>query len=128
MWPRKKLKRDFRFFEQWARKHNMLPVMRVKEKHGDILIADSGHAFLGSNDAGELGRWYRTAFAIDRGDTTWIASFNDYNAVEFDLVSKNEGQNTRVNECLATARDTLQKLAHTGLFDGRRQGFSKRPH
>ena len=122
------MQRDFRFFEKWARTQNMLPVMRVKEKHGDILIADSGQQFLGTNSDGELGRWYRTGFAIDRGSKTWIASFNDYNAVEFDLVSRNEGQKRRVEDCLEYARNTLDKFAQTGLFNGNGQSFSQRQH
>lgn len=122
------MKRDFRFFERWARWQNMKPVVRVKEKHGDILIADSGQSFTGLNSDGELGRWYRTGYAIDRGSKTWIASCNDYNAVEFDLVSRNEGQQRRVNECLLFARDNLKKLAATGLFNGTGKGFSQRPN
>lgn len=122
------MKRDFRFFERWARKQHMLPVMRVIEKDGDILIADSGHPFVGTNGDGELGRWYRTGYAIDRGSKTWIASFNDYNAVEFDLVSRNEGQNQRVNDCLQFARDNLEKFATAGLFNGKGKSFSQRPH
>jgi len=123
------MKRDHRFFEQWARRQNMKPVCRVAEADADILIADSGEPFMGTNKDGNLGRWYRTAFAIDQGDKTWLASFNDYPATEFDLVSKREGQQRRVNECLVFARDTLSKTAATGLYDhGRRESFSKRPN
>jgi len=123
------MKRDHRFFETWCRKMNMRAVCRIKEDAADILIADSGEPFMGTNEHGEVGRWYRTGFAIDQGDTTWLASFNDYNAVEFDLLSKNEGQQRRVNECLVHARDTLNKTVAAGLYDhGRRESFSKRPN
>ena len=112
------MKRDHRFFENWARENNMRPVVRIKEKGGDILIADSGEPFYGVNGEGLLGRWYRTAFAIDRGDKTWIASTHDYDAVEYDAVSRRAGQEKRINECLAYARETLKQTSKAGLYHG----------
>jgi hypothetical protein len=109
-------KRDFRFFEQWARENKMKPVVRVVEDGGDILIADSGEPFFGENEEGLLGRWYKAGFAIDRGDKTWVASTNYYSATEYDLVSKREGQQHRVNDCLAYARVALKATLEVGLY------------
>jgi hypothetical protein len=129
------MKRDHRFFERWCQRMNMRAVGRFNtDRDGndlpaDILIADSGEPFYGANAEGIVGRWYRTAYAIDRGDTTWLASFHDHNAVEFDLVSLETGFKRRVDECFDAAVDTLRKTDAAGLYDhGRRESFSKRPH
>ena len=111
------MKRDYKFFEEWARKNNMKPVMRIIEKSGDILVADSGEPFFGTNEQGVLGRYYRTGFAIDRGDKAWLASTNDYPAEEYDTMSRREGQEQRVNECLVYAREALIQTAKAGLYD-----------
>ena len=96
----------------------MRPIVRIAEDHADILIADSGEPFYGANEEGVLGRWYRTAFAIDRGDQTWVASTNIYDAVEYDAVSKRQGQEQRVNDCLMHARVVLNEMHKSGLFNG----------
>ena len=95
----------------------MKPVVRITEKDGDILIADSGEAFFSENDEGLLGRWYKTGFAIDRGNKTWIASTNYYPAADYDLLSKREGQQQRVNDCLLHARVVLAESNKAGLYD-----------
>jgi hypothetical protein len=95
----------------------MRPVVKVNEKDGDILIADSGEPFFGTNDAGVLGRWYRTGYALDRGDQVWVASTNVYDAVEYDTVSRREGQQDRVNDCLEHARNALSQISQSGLFN-----------
>lgn len=122
------MKRDYRFFEMWARRNNMVPVGRFEEKEGFVLIADSGEPFTGLNDDNIYARWYRTAFCIER-DSTWTAHWQFYPAADYDLMSRAEGQKRRVQECLTFARDTLHKFAETGLYDdSRKQSFSQRPH
>lgn len=71
------MKIDHRFFEQWAKKNNMRPVIKVSDREGDILIADSGEPFDARDDDGNMRRVFRTAFAIQRGKV-WTASTNDY--------------------------------------------------
>lgn len=123
------MKKDFRFFELWCVQMNMRAVGRFPEKQADILIADSGEPFWGPNKEGIIGRWYRTAFCIDQHDKTWLASYHDYPASDYDLLSRKEGQKRRVNECLEHAKKTLAQTAATGLYDnGRKENFSIRPN
>jgi hypothetical protein len=123
------VKRDFRFFEAWCAKMNMRAVGRYPQKNADILVADSGEPFVGANDKGIIGRWYRTGYAIDQQDKTWLASFHDYPAADYDLLSRAEGQKRRVNECLEHAKKTLNQTAAAGLYDdGRKDSFSIRPN
>lgn len=117
--------KDHHFFENWARKMNMRPVMKVEEKDGDILVADSGEPFFGVNADGTLGRWYRTGYAIQRG-VAWIGNFAEYPAEEFGDVDKRKGQETRVNECLVAAREILKQTKDVGLYNGREANFDTR--
>ena len=105
-----------KYFEKYAQRHNMRPVVRVTEEDADILIADSGEPFYGENADGQLGFWYRTAFAFLR-DKAWIASSHEYPAGEFALLSKREGQERRVNDCLECARTALALTVEVGLYD-----------
>lgn len=117
-----KPKRDFRFFEEWARRNKMKPFVRVEEQHGDILIADSGSVI---TEGGKT--FYRTGFAIDRpGDKTWLASYHDYDWMEFANETLAGKQQARVNEALEYARMYLKQTHEAGLYDGK--GFSQPVH
>lgn len=119
-----KPKRDFRFFEAWARRNKMRPFARFEEKNGDILIADSGTVIV---EGGQM--FYRTGFAIDRpGDRTWLASYHDYPWQEFPEHSLAGKQQERINEALAYARSYLQQTHKAGLYDGDKRSFSKPVH
>ena|SRR5690554_1996935 len=115
-------KRDYHFFEQWARRNRMKPVVRVEEKHGDILIADSGEPFL---EDGELK--YRTGFAIER-EKAWLAAYQDYQWNEFPDRTLAGKQEARVNEALAYARMYLAQTKAAGLYDGGKNSFSQPIH
>lgn len=122
--------RDHTFFEGWARANNMFPVKRERDDSwpADILFADSGVPFFGENQDGIYGRWYRTAFAFET-DQAWTASYCDYPAQDFDLISRHQGQQQRVNEAESAALGYLMQLNDSGLFDhARKADFAKTTH
>lgn len=107
-----KQKRDYHFFEKFCRANGMLPVCRVEgEKDGDILIADSGKPVDGN---------YKTAFAIDRGDKSWLASIEETPFLDPEMTSRTPrgAQEYRVNECLRYARRAIEQTAQAGLYGG----------
>lgn len=112
---KRKPERDHRFFEEWARRMNMKPVMKVIDPEADILLADSGEPFFGANQDGELGQWYRTGYAIDR-DGAQLGNFNEYPAEEYADISAAAGQQARIKECLAYAREALKLTINAGLY------------
>ena len=124
------MKRDFRFFEQWARRNGMAPVMRIKDVTvngapvGDILVADSGSPIeLARTPDGEPAphrRYYRTAWALDRGDKTWHASWNDYPMDTLLVYTERSKAQMRVKEAVDAATEQLKLLASPsiGLYRG----------
>lgn len=90
----------------------MRPIARVEEAHGDILIADSGEVV---NEGGSM--FYRTGFAIER-DKAWLASYHDYDWLEFPNLTLRGKQQARVNEALSYARKYLAQTHEAGLYDG----------
>lgn len=126
-----KKKRDFRFFEAYARHNKMKPVCRVIEKSADILIADSGKRIIEAGPEGSIAVFYRTAYAIDRGDKTWIASMNETSALAPEMVSRTERgrQEYRVDECLTFARKHLADMTKAELFsdDGGQKRIARPP-
>lgn len=107
-----KPKRNYAFFENFARQIGMQPICRVVgEKDGDILIADSGKTVDGM---------YKTAFAIDRGDQSWLASVGETPFLDPQMTSRTPlgAQQYRINECLEAARKALRETAKAGLYRG----------
>lgn len=100
----------------------MVPVKRTRDDSwpADILFADSVTPFFGKNQEGIYGRWYRTAFAYET-DSAWTASYAEYPAQDFDLLSKREGQKRRLNEAETAALGNLMLLNDSGLFDDARK-------
>lgn len=109
------MKRDYRFFEQWARRNQMRPICRVEDEHADILIADSGEPIVSEGK-----QVYRTAFAIDR-DKTWLASTAETSVIDPEMLARTPrgAQEYRVNEALAHARRAISETHATGLYDGK---------
>lgn len=103
-------------FEKYVRNHHMAPVGRFELKTADVLVADSGEWFWGKNKEGIEGRWYRTMFAFER-DKMWVGSYEEYPAVDYDLISAAEGQKKRVEESLEYASNYLKQLTDAGLYD-----------
>ena len=115
------MKRDYHFFDRWARANKMKPVCRVEEKDGDVLIADSGSVIT------EDGRtFYRTGFAIER-DQAWLASTHEYEWTEFPEETLRGKQQRRINEALDFARKYIAQTVEAGLYDAQRS-FSRPVH
>ncbi len=114
------MQRDHKFFDQWARNNNMRPVMKVADREGDILLADSGEPFEARDDDGNLRRVYRTAFAIQRGKV-WTASTNDYPEMDYFGISRRDSQQKRIDDCLIHARAQMADCLSVGLYDGQRR-------
>jgi hypothetical protein len=126
------VKRDFRFFDQWARRNGMMPIARVTNVEvngtpiGDVLLADSEQMIAGSEFPPMEGQqhgmlyFYRTGFAIDRpGDKTWFASFNDYPPMNFlEYGSPEARKQQRLNEALTYAREMMSQTHEAGLYGG----------
>lgn len=118
----KKPARDRNFFEEWAKRNNMKAVMKVVDPDGEILLADSGEPFVLDGAA-----VYRTGYAINRAGLE-IGDYHDYPAMEMFGLSKAAGQNQRINEALAHARQTQSQLKAAGFYDAdRKDAFSPRP-
>lgn len=116
-----KPKRDTHFFEKWAAKHCMKPVVIVRDPDGDILIADSVEPIR------VLGV-YRTGYAINR-DGLEIGNYADYPMRDFIIYSRDGGVQKRVNEALADARRTQALLKQSGFYDAeKKRSFSQRPN
>lgn len=122
--------KDYRFFEQWARRNGMLPIQRITDVTingkpvADILIADSGaliNAVQYPPVEGQEHRmfaFYRTGFAIDRGDKTWFATFNDYPSDSFAEYASAEGkQGKRLEEAVQYATRALAQSQEVGLYE-----------
>lgn len=108
------MKRDYKFFEKWARQQKMKPVCRVAEKNADVLIADSGDVI---TEGGRM--FYRTAFAIER-DKAWLASTAEYEWNELEGSKRNK-QQARVNEALEHARKYISQTVEAGLYGRKSQ-------
>lgn len=108
----------------------MVPINRARDDSwpADILFADSVRPFYGENEQGIFGRWYRTAFAYET-DEAWTASYAEYPAQDFDLLSSHEGQKRRLNEAETAALGNLMLLNDSGLFDdARKDSFAEIKH
>ena len=122
------MKRDHRFFEQWARRNGMSPVVRVTDVEvdgeivGDILVADSELMISSTefpNEEHDLNMFFRTGFAIDRpGDSTWIAAFCDYPPDAFSEYAGEARKDARVRECVSEATKLMSQTHKVGLYDG----------
>lgn len=108
--------KDTHFFEKWAAKHCMKPICIVREKDGDILLADSVEPIR------VLGV-YRTGYAIHR-DNLQFGNYHDYPMREFILYSVNGGVQKRVNEALAHARASQIELEKSGFYGEGKKRFS----
>jgi hypothetical protein len=125
---RRKIKHDERFFEGWARRNGMRPVMRISDVRvngkimGDVLIADSGTLLYQSefpNQEHNLLCYYRTGYAIDRpGDKTWLAAFADYPTDAF--YGYSDRQKARIDDCVKNAVQMMHQVTAAGLFDANR--------
>src|SRR3990167_6442948 len=109
----KPIKRDTHWFEKWAAKNCMKPIVIVREPDGDILLADSIEPIR------VLGV-YRTGYAINR-DGLEIGNYADYAMSDFVLYSRDGGVQKRVNEALASARHTQTLLKESGFYDGEKK-------
>ena len=107
------------FFEEWAKRHMMKPVCIVRDRDGDILLADSGEPVRKSNGDGV--DFYRTGYALHRAGLE-IGNFNDYPTSDFLFDTKRGGQQKRIDEALAHARQTQQQLTDAGYYDAERKG------
>jgi len=105
-------------WDDMCRKYGVKPILKETCKDGDLLIGDSGYPFFGKDNDGNQSFIYRTAYAIQR-DVLEFGAFNNYDATEFASMSKREGQQKRINECLVYARDALAISVKAGLYDGR---------
>lgn len=106
---------DHNDFDRLIRKHKMKPVCKVTdEKHGDILIADSGNPVIEKTTDGYRA-FYRTAWAILR-DKVWLAAYEDYPVTAFPRLTERAAQEQRVNEALADARLKLSQTHEAGLY------------
>ena len=121
----KKPIRNTAFFEQWARRNGMLPAAEPYEvPDGEVLIADSMQMIdLPRTPDGEKApypRYYRTAWAIRRGDSAWHASWADYAPDEMPLYTERGKIEKRLEEALVHARLTIAQLAapEVGLYRG----------
>ncbi len=114
------IRKDYTFFEGWARKNRMKPICRIIEKGGDILIADSGESVMNPGDDGVLRKVYVTAFAIER-DKAWIASTNETAVDDPAMVIRTPrgAQEYRVAECLEYARKALRETLQVRLYTDR---------
>lgn len=111
--------RNTTFFERWAAKNCMKPVCIVRERDGDILLADSIEPIR------EIGK-YRTGYAIHRNGLEF-GNTNDYDMLDFALYSEAGGVQKRVNEALAYARAAQAELKRTGFYDAHaKRRFSQR--
>ena len=97
----------------------MRPVIKISDREGDILIADSGEPFEARDDDGKMRRIFRTAFAIQRGKV-WTASTNDYPESDYFGNSRRDSQQKRVDDCLTHARAQLANCLSVGMYDGHR--------
>ena len=113
------------FFENWARRNNMVPVGRYTFDEGDILVADSGESFTGKTSEGVYLNFFRTGFCIHR-DKNWLASTHDYLASEMGPRTKAGARAYRIKEALEYAQKYLRQTFEAGLYDdGRKADFSK---
>ena len=94
----------------------MMPLVKVSDPHGDILIADSGGLVEGEDDLGRTRMVYRTAFSIQRGKV-WTASTHDYAPGEPEHCSGNEGQQRRLDDVLTHARAQLRQCLSVGMYN-----------
>lgn len=122
--------KDYRFFEQWARRNGMLPIQRIADVTingkpvADILLVDSGDLINAVSYPPVEGQehrmfaFYRTGFAIDRGDKTWFATFNDYSSDAFSEYASKEGkQGQRLKEAVEYATRALMQSQEVGLYE-----------
>ena len=115
-----------KFFEEWAKRHCMKPVCIVRDPDGDILLADSGEPVRKGNGGGT--EFYRAGYAIHRSGLE-IGNYYDYPTSDFLFDTKRGGQQKRIDEALAHARQTQKQLKDAGYYDAERKGrFNLRPH
>ena len=127
----KRKPRDYKFFEQWARRNGMLPIQRITDVKvngqpvGDILVADSGETLNALRYPPMQGQehrmfsFYRTGFAVDRpGDKTWFATYQDYASDSFAEYSSPEAkQKKRIEEAIQYATKALAQTYGVGLYE-----------
>ena len=115
-----------KFFEEWAKRHCMKPVCIVRDPGVDILLADSGEPV--RKDNGDGVEFYRTGYSLHRSGLE-IGSYHDYPTSDFLFDSKRGGQQKRIDEALAHARQTQKQLTDAGYYDAERKGrFNLRLH
>ena len=108
-----------KFFEEWAKRHMMKPVCIVRDPDGDILLADSGEPVRANN--GEGTDFYRAGYAIHRSGLE-IGNYYDYPTSDFLFDTRRGGQQKRIDEALAHARQTQKQLTDAGYYDAERKG------
>lgn len=124
--------KSHRFFEQWARRNGMAPVVRVTDVMvngkpvGDILLADSGELITATQYPPMEGQehrmfaFFRTGFAIDRpGDKTWFAFYNDYPADSFSEYGIDGRQDQRIKDAIQHATKAIEQTHGVGLYEQR---------
>ena len=115
-----------KFFEEWAKRNCMKPFCIIRDQDGDILLADSGEPVRKGN--GESAEFYRTGYALHRSGLE-IGNYHDYPTSDFLFDTKLGGQQKRIDEALAHARQTQKQLMDAGYYDAERKGrFNLRLH
>ena len=98
------------WFDRWCRRVSMKPVCRVREKDGDVLIADSGKAI---EIDGKL--YVRTGYALER-DGVQLGATQLYDPIEFFKEGPQAGQQRRINEALDAARKLKARLREVNYW------------
>ena len=109
-----------KFFEDWARRNNMVPVGRYTFDDGDILVADSDESFYGETEDNVSLKFFRTGFFIYRGKN-WLASTHDYLVSEMGPRTKRGARDFRIKEALEYGKKYLQQTLDAGLYDANRK-------
>lgn len=104
--------RDAQWFDKWCRRAKTKPVVRIHDAGGDILVGDSGEPI---RDGKKV--FYRTCYAVER-DGVQVGAFEDYNDItRFFQMGPRLGQETRVNEAIAAARQFKADLRAVNYWD-----------
>ncbi len=104
----------------------MRPFCIIRDPDGDILLADSGEPMRELDGDGT--EFYRTGYALHRSGLE-IGNYNDYPTSDFLFDTKRGGQQKRIDEALAHARETQKQLKDAGYYDAERKGsFNNRLH
>ena len=115
------MKRDHHFFDEWARRNQMIPQYVVETDEGRVLIADSDDVIV---DGEKM--YYRTGYAIDRGGLE-IGNYHDYDHLEMSSLTPRSAQQARMDEAVFHARHILSQTVEAGLYDNDGR-FSNKPN